>query len=184
MSFTEESNALDYFERASKFIRETETDSQSWKWVIISLHGALYGFAICACHGTDWKTVTRITKRGPQLISFSDALAACQDPKKMLMTMLSKPLVLTEDQRSSIAKLQHTLRNPFEHYIPSNWHIEINGMPNIAIHCIEVIRFLALDTGNYTQMENCQFERIKSLAEETILFLRAMPHYIDRSGNG
>lgn len=181
MTFTEESNALDYFERAAQFIREASTDSHAWKWVIIALHGALYGFAICACQGTDWETVTTKTKRGPRLISFSEALAACQDPNRMLMTVLSKPLVLTDDQRAAISKLQLSLRNPFEHYIPMSWHIEIHGMPTIAIHCIEVIRFLALDTGNYTMLAEGQHGRIDSLAAETISFLRAMPLHIEHT---
>lgn len=174
MTFSEESNALDYFERAAHFIQETSTDSHAWKWVILSLHGALYGFAICACKGSDGETVTRKTKQGPRLISFSEALSACQDPNRMQMTVLSKPLILNNDQRASINHLQRFLRNPFEHYIPMSWHIEINGMPTIAIHCIEVIRFLALNTGNYIMLAKDENDRIDLLTDETIEFLRAM----------
>jgi hypothetical protein len=49
VKLTEESNALDYLERAAQFIREATADDHAWKWVVISLHGAIYGFAICAC---------------------------------------------------------------------------------------------------------------------------------------
>ena len=175
LNFTEEINALDYFRRAAGFIREATTDDGAWKWVIIALHGALYGFAICACKGTDYHSVTTETKRGRRLISFSQALDTCQDPERMRMTVMSQPLVLTDDQRAAIAKLQFTLRNPFEHYVPMSWHIEIHGLPTIAIHCIEVIRFLALETGNYTMLSHSQYDLVKSLAAETTEFLRLMP---------
>jgi hypothetical protein len=50
---SEEKNALDYLEKAYSFIVQATTDVLAWKWVIISLHGALYGFAICALKGTN-----------------------------------------------------------------------------------------------------------------------------------
>ncbi len=58
LRLTEEINALDYLEKASYYIRETEVDVYAWKWVILALFGALYGFAICACKGSspDWVT--------------------------------------------------------------------------------------------------------------------------------
>ena len=63
LRLTEETNALDYLERVVGFIRETEKNRLAWKWVVLSLHSALYGFAICACRGTDYENVTTKTKR-------------------------------------------------------------------------------------------------------------------------
>jgi hypothetical protein len=91
------------------------------------------------------------------------------------MTVYSKPLVLTTDQKAAINKLQHSLRNPFEHYIPASWHIEIHGMLNIAIHCLEVIRFLALEVRNYTKLSGEQSVHIGRLVADTIVFLESMP---------
>ncbi|MEN3370709.1 MAG: hypothetical protein V7609_2852 [Verrucomicrobiota bacterium] len=176
LTFTEETNALDYLERACCFIREAATDDTAWKWVIIALHGSLYGFAICACKGTDYYNVTYVSKRGDRkLISFGEALKACQDAQRMRMTVRSKPLVLSPDQEAAIKKVQESLRNPFEHYIPMSWHIEIHGMPSLAIHCLEVIRFLALETGNYTMLYGEQYGRVETLVSESISFLSAMP---------
>jgi hypothetical protein len=176
LTFTEETNALDYLERAAQFIREAATDDHAWKWAVIALHGALYGFAICACKGTDYHTVTYQTKRGDRmLISFQKALAACQDRKRITMTVLSKPLVLTTNQKAAIDKLQQTLRNPFEHYIPTSWHIETHGMPTIAIHCLEVVWFLALEVGNYAKFSGAQVAHIGALVSDTTTFLRSVP---------
>ena len=143
LTITGYTNALDYLERAVRFIREVTTDKAAWKWAIIALHGSLYGFAICACKGTDYHSVTNVTKRGDRrLISFNRALRACQDPQRMSLTVMSRPLVLSADEQASIRKLQESLRNRFEHYIPMVWHIEIHGMPTIAIHAFR--SFVAL----------------------------------------
>jgi hypothetical protein len=176
LTFTEETNALDYLERAAGFIREAASDDRSWKWAVIALHGALYGFAICACKGTDYHTVTYQTKCGDRkLISLKAALDVCQDPGRMNMTVFSKPLVLTTDQEAAIKKLQQSLRNPFEHYVPTSWNIEIHGMATIAIHCLEVIRFLALEVGNYTKLTGEQSAHIGRLVADAIMRLRSMP---------
>ena len=150
LRLTEETNALDYLERVVGFIRETEKNRLAWKWVVLSLHSALYGFAICACRGTDYENVTTKTKKGEEkLISFDEALKRCQDPNCMNMLVHSQILVLSESQKDSIRRLKKELRNKMEHYVPSEWSIEIHGMPQIAIDVLDVIRFLALETGTY-----------------------------------
>ena len=53
LRLTEETNALDYLERAGSFIVDADQDNFAWKWVVLALHGALYGFAIAACKGTN-----------------------------------------------------------------------------------------------------------------------------------
>ena len=73
--FTTETNALDYLERAGEFIAQVESNPRAWKWVILCLHSALYGFAISACKSTDSESVVKTTKKGKRhLISLDDAL--------------------------------------------------------------------------------------------------------------
>jgi len=161
LQLSEETNALDFLEKAYYYICQTETNVWAWKWVIISLHGALYGFAICTCQGTNYENVTFKTKKGKaRLISFDEALERCQNPNWMRMTVLSRPLRLSESQRKSINKLKN-LRNQFEHYTPVGWSIELHGMPQIAMDVLKVIRFLALDTGNYVFLTEAQRKRVK-----------------------
>ena len=120
LRLTEETNALDYLEKAARFIRETEQNRLAWKWVVLALHGALYGFAICACQGTDYENVTVRTKAGElKLIPFGKALERCQDANCMRMLIASQPLVLTDSQKDSILRLKNELRNKMEHYVPS-----------------------------------------------------------------
>lgn len=49
-------NAIDYLEKAS-FYYNSRDDSYWFKWLMISLHGALYGFGVCAIKGTSTERV-------------------------------------------------------------------------------------------------------------------------------
>lgn len=239
LRLTEEKNALDFLEKAGRFILETENNSISWKWVVLSLHGTLYGFAICACKGTNPERVIDFSRKGrvaheletlpdeietegfPQnvkinydpikrriifkgvmsdkvrrlliglskndlyqvaineiygkshrLINFGEALKRCQDPSWMQMTLISKPLQLSDQQKESIEILKHLLRNNFEHYIPKAWSIEIHGMPQITIDVLDVIRFLAVETGNYIHLNSTQIRKVKSIVYQSKRFLK------------
>jgi hypothetical protein len=45
-------NAIDYLEKAAFYYNNRE-DNHWFKWLVISLHGALYGFGVCAVKGTN-----------------------------------------------------------------------------------------------------------------------------------
>lgn len=45
-------NAIDYLEKAAEFFQEGN-DQHRFKWLMITLHGALYGFGICNIQGTN-----------------------------------------------------------------------------------------------------------------------------------
>jgi len=164
LRFTAETNALDFLQRAREFIQQTESDIKAWKWVILALHGALYGFAICACRSIDHENIIRRTKKGiERLISLDDALRICQDGEWMGTLHGGKPLELTESQKYSIQKLKKSLRNNFEHYIPKGWSIEIHGLPGIAMGILDIIRFLSVETFRYQHLNQGQRRRIKSI---------------------
>jgi len=230
LRFTEEDNALDYLEKASFYISQTEKDKKSWKWVILCLHGALYGFSICAIKGTNpdrvidfkskyktkykieelpqniiehgfpseikikynsskkelefissmsfndreqllqlsnhqdfQKAINYLYNHSRKLISFYNALKRCQNPDWMRQFVRSRTLKLDRGQKWSINKLKKEFRNCFEHYQPLAWSIEIHGMPQIAIQVLDVIRFLAIDSGNIFPSSQNKQRKIKSL---------------------
>ena len=173
LRFELESNALDYLVRAGEFIIEAQTDLKAWKWVMLSLHGALYGFAISACQGTDTDTVTKTYKNGRRvLISFNEALKMCQDREWMETMFHGYPLILSDSQRDSIRRMKMSLRNKFEHYQPGGWSIEVHGMPTISMDVLQVIRFLAVETFRYQHLNMSQRRKIKSVVYQSILILR------------
>jgi len=173
MELSEEINALDYLEKTCFFITQAKNDTMAWKWVILSIHLAIYGFAICALKGTcaPLTVMYKNKKDEEMLISFPKAIERCQKAEYMRMTVWSKPLVVTEEQQKSIDKMHKVFRNNFEHFAPCGWIIEISGMPKIVTDCLEVARFLALDTGNYTNLTSKQKEKIKHLINQANLDL-------------
>jgi hypothetical protein len=52
-------NAVDYLEKAAYHFRNRE-DCYWFKWLMISLHGALYGFGVCAIKGTSTDRVLEL----------------------------------------------------------------------------------------------------------------------------
>src|SRR5450759_2585337 len=138
VQFSEESNALDYLVKTIEFIRHVEANPTDWKWVILSVHGALYGFMICALKGTNPDNVQVRNKKGEsRLITFGEALKRCQAQAYMLMTVNSKTLQVSPDQERSIGFIQEHFRNAFAHYQPHLWSIELHGMPEIVMNGLD-----------------------------------------------
>lgn len=171
LRFTEETNALDYLEKASFFTKQTMHDETAWKWVILATYSAMYGFAICTLRGTNPDRVLINTRRGKKLIGFVEAIKRCQNQRYMRMTVNSKCLQLSTEQNDSIDRLSQQFRNNFIHYIPTSWSIEISGMPKIIKDCLEVVYFLALETGNYSHLTQTQEKKIKYMINKSIKIL-------------
>lgn len=180
LRLTEETNALDYLERAGEFIGQTMTDHRAWKWVVLALHGALYGFAISACKSSDYQSVVKVTKKGHErLITLDEALQMCKNRIWMGSLYGGIPLVLTMSQADSIRRLKETLRNSFEHYIPSGWSIELHGLPRISMDVLDVIRFLAVETFRYQHLTQAQRKRIKSIIYRSRKLLESSPLHLE-----
>lgn len=158
--FNEISNALDYLEKGAFYIKRVSKNKGEWKWVVISLHGALYGFAICATQGTNYQNVLN-KKKYPsdpdKLINFGKAIEYCKN------NLGNNSLKLTKDQERAINMLHANFRNVFQHYIPKLWSIEIHGFPNISINVLDVIKFLALNPSVLYRLSTTQQRKIKSL---------------------
>jgi hypothetical protein len=174
MRLDERTNALDYLDRAYQFIQHVEHDVLAWKWVIIALHGALYGFAICACAGSNPDYIKYpMIKKGKykgegRLMGLDRALELCQNFTRYIN---SKPLQLSDKQKESIRWLKHEFRNEFEHFSPKGWSIELHGMPQIIIDVLDVIRFLAVDTQNFF-LTAAQIRKVKSVVFQSKLRLK------------
>ncbi len=145
MRYDEQTNALDYLEKCYHFIKTVDKERQNWKWVIITLHSAIYGFAISACRGTNSDSVIQRTKRGHErLIDFDEALKRCQDPNWMRVNIDYKYYRLSNQQKESIRILHKVFRNNFEHFTPKSWSIEIHDMPTMILDCFDVVKNLVV----------------------------------------
>lgn len=172
LEITEEINAFDFLEKTFLFIKQGQIKPLDWKWISICLHGALYSFGACALKGTNYERVIFKNKNGiNKLISFDETIQRCQNLEYMKMTISSKALVLDEKQKESIRLLKDLFRNNFVHYIPSNWSIEIHGCPKMAIDILNIIKFLALESGNFISLSKNQKKKITSYVANGIKIL-------------
>lgn len=167
----EKNNALDYLEMGVRSLMEVDRTPWAWKWVCIALHGALYGFGVCALQGTNYELVLKRDKKGnllrdakgrDKLLSFDEVIERCKDKKIIMQGVISKPLVLNENQNKAIEFMKNELRNPLEHFIPRSWTIEIHGLDEMAASYFEIIESLAGESGNLRWNDE-EITRIKAL---------------------
>jgi len=143
----ERENAVDFLWTAASFY--SGSHPHKWKWLTISLHGALYSFAVLAVTGTDPDRVSKGKEgKAKHLISMWEALNRCQNDIYMLQYHDSRRLHVSSDELRALKMLSQEFRNNFEHFMPKLWSIEVSGFSAIVNHVCRVIHFLALESGN------------------------------------
>ena len=165
-------NASNNLEMVSFFLHNMENEWK-WKWAIIALHQALYGFAICSTLGTDptWSLKEPSRPTNSNLISTWEAINRSKK-KEWMPWGNSKPLETTLEEDLAIETLVTIFRNEFEHFRPRTWIIEVSGMPNIFKRVLRVIQFLALDSDCIFYSEIGQRIRIEKTLSTINLELR------------
>ena len=164
MRYDEQTNALDYLEKCYLFLKTVDKERQNWKWVIITLHSAIYGFAISACRGTNSDSVIQRTKNGHErLIDFDEALKRCQDPRWMRVNIDYKYYKLSNQQKESIQRLHKEFRNNFEHFTPKSWSIELHDMPIIILDCLDVVKNLVVYSDIGWRLKISKLRKAKSI---------------------
>ncbi len=160
-------NSIDYLEMAVKSLIEAEHNPCAWKWVVIAVHGALYGFGVCAVQGTNPDRVTHKVKNGHRkLHKFDEILEKCQDERWMKQYTFSKTLKISNEQDKAIKYIKDVLRNNLEHFIPKTWAVSIDDIPKAIASCFEVIEFLAIESGNLLRhYTDNSMEHVKALCE-------------------
>lgn len=148
-----ELNALDYLRKVYYFLQKID-DSINWKWVVISLHGALYNLAISALKGTSHKNVTIKNKNDSiKLITISEAIKRCQNANCMKIAGNQNVLRLSLEQKESIKILNQELRNNIEHFIPNGTTIILSDFPDIVQNVLDVIEWFTNNTGLFTNIK-------------------------------
>jgi hypothetical protein len=155
---TEEAvSALEMVAEQSVHVRE---DSYRWKWVVLAVHNALHGFMVLALRGGDglrplrdhvagaWLKAYREGRSPPQerLDSFLNLYKKIKSDR-MLFYVHSKRFSPEGSQEDSVKKL-NSLRNDFIHFLPRMWLLEVGGLPQICLDCLDVTQFLGWQCGN------------------------------------
>lgn len=135
-------NAINSLEHAALVYRSRS--EHKWKWLMISRHGAVYGFAICALRGTNPDRVMK----GQNLISPRESLRRCQNDVYMNQYVGSARLVLGPEDREAVDKFLTWVRDNLVHFHPHHWSLEISWLRKIIKPTLYATRFLALQSGN------------------------------------
>lgn len=164
MRFDERTNAIDYLEKCLFFIKTADKKKQNWKWVIITLHSALYGFAISALTGYNYENVIYKTKSGKEkLIDFPESIRRIQNINFMKVNVNYKYFDVSEQQKTSIEQLHNHFRNNFEHFVPTSWSIEIHGLPIMVFECIETIKSLLCYSDISFRLRKSEIKKVRSI---------------------
>ena len=151
-----------------------------WKWVIIALHNSLQGFMVLALRGTNSLAV--LTKKSsedwirayengltPKSIAMLDSYLNLYKKVKsdqMMHFVISQPLEPSAEQ-SWIVKKLNRLRNNFIHFQPQGFSLEVSGMPGIVENCLDVIWFLAFESGNVLWHDEAHGNQTKNLIRKS-----------------
>jgi hypothetical protein len=168
--FTEGSNSIDYLEKAISFIKTAENNPQDWKWVVLAVHGALYGFMICTLKGSAIDNVSVGKKQ--KLIGFNEALKRCQDPAYKSLGGFTDILQLSEKQHQALGQLSSYFRNKFAHYDGAYWSIPPDLMREIVTHSLDALSAVLGMGCWYPRFEPGDSEKIAALVAEGIVLLQ------------
>jgi hypothetical protein len=182
-------NAIDYLEQAAEFYRDKE-NKHLFKWLMLTLHGALYTFGVCALKSTTEIVLkdSKINKRRleelknelikfykflddelaeasikhtlMELISINVVIERCTQEKYMLQNTKSKLLELDEKQIQAIGRLI-SYRNDFVHFKPCLYGITGDYDSDIIKPICKIIGFLALESNNILYFGDKNEERVK-----------------------
>lgn len=152
-------NAIDNLDTC-QFLLNRSQQPIRWKWTIITLHQALYGFAICAVQGTDCMSVLKNPNDpNSQLIGVWEAIERAKD--RQYLWPGASPLITTTEEDVAIQRIINEFRNGFEHFRPAGWSIEVAGIAALVGHVTRVVRFLALESGSVRYRTKVQQSRVR-----------------------
>ena len=180
LRITERGNLLDNLERLGEFLERTDSNNLMWKWVIIAVHDALYGAAICACQGTDSDKVMQYNRKRQQneLISFDRAIKRCQAQDGMYPFGACKPLVLDAKKKKSIEFLK-SVRDDFQHFSPMGWSIGIHSMAVAPHDALKIIWHITQDSGAFLHLTGDEGESLRKLLAQAVLLSENSRLYLE-----
>lgn len=175
----ETEEAISALEMIAESALALSADIYSWKWAIIAAHNALQGFMVLALRqgngllalkdkiAAQWLKAYREGGKYPieKLDNFLNLYKKVKSDR-MLCYGHSMKFTATSDHNRSVKKLNQ-LRNEFIHFVPKGWSLELTGLPEICLRCLEVIEFLGWESGNIIFYDEEQKSRAESALKTT-----------------
>ena len=89
----------------------------------------------------------------------------------MICFVHSKSFETTEEHDKAVKRL-NSLRNEFIHFVPKGWSLELAGLPEMCLYCLEVAEFLGWQCGNVPWYEEKHKERAEVALKKAIYNLK------------
>lgn len=142
--------SLEWAESQARLIT---SDNYNWKWLLISLHGAVQGIMVLALWNGNglltlrdggakkWMTAYETCAPYPpdKLDSFLSFYKKVKDKDKF-HTVGAGPFHAGPSHDKSMEQL-NDIRNQFIHFTPKGWSLELAGLPRICTDALDVIKY-------------------------------------------
>jgi hypothetical protein len=145
-------------------------DPKWLKWVVISLHSAIQGAAICHLSGTmntgalneesakNWikyhnnRDNEKVGWPGVVVADFPELMGRVRSAKKKF-DRNSPPISMTNDQNEKL-KMLNSFRREFTHFSPKGWSIETSGTTSIVKTLLPIIREIEKEGWGFRHMKS------------------------------
>ena len=190
IEFDEKTNSLNYLYQSLEFLNKTKEDKTFWKWFVISLYGALYGFGFLFIKGSNYETVAEIKVKAKdqnknihkttlnkiseeksyskrlKIISLRDDIFKIKPANQIISDCKNnayrgkEALKTTKEQDEAIERISN-LRHELEHFIPTLINQEL--LIKDSIHILDVIKYLSENKEDYSpRFSDREKKKIKS----------------------
>ena len=171
-------DATSSFELALEFYEQAQHDERLWKWFVLALHSGVQGSFALALKGSDGLLVQK-PRVAAQTIAAFEAQAVPPAPHMdnflrlygklqisgNLQSSDALPLPQSQEHEAGIAALDE-LRDNFLHFNTKSWSISKDLMREKARICIDVARFLLLESRSIRIFEDAQLARATTAITE------------------
>ena len=142
--------------RCLDFVKD---DTHAWKWVILSLHGALQGACVCHLSTTaipvgaverhnaiEWSKYFEARRTNPdaklpdtRLMNLPDLLKTVRREGTCGSGWNEAAVKIDDNEINWLIRIHNECRNQLMHFSPTGWSIEVSGVPRLATLVTRII---------------------------------------------
>ena len=171
-------------EAAADELERAQGDPYRWKWVILTLHSAVQGMMALALKGSNGLNVLKsddakqwldASENGAPLLTDLEMDSFLNLYKKIKSdSYIDSEKFTPQGTEGQSVKYLNQLRDQYVHFVPCAFLLRVDGLPEMAIDCLNIARFLAYDSKNIDWPENLvgRVERAFRIASKTALAMK------------
>jgi hypothetical protein len=146
--------------KAAEFAKAALDRPLEWKWLLIAVHASLQGSFVLVLsrgnhlltlkpkHAAAWLKAYSTGGPWPDRLDLDYFIELYAKAKSQVISSPPSGMQFSVEKRHNDSmKLLNGLRNGFIHFSPQGWSIEAAGLPRLVLDCVEVCRYLLLESG-------------------------------------